>query len=165
MENVLFETIKDLSAAGIDYVICGGIACILHGSDRNSLDLDININLKPKNIQKLIKLAKNKNWQPRIPVSIDELLDSKKREYWINQKNAKVFTLNTNDGLLQIDIFLVYPIDFPELKNQANTFEIDGITFYVSSIDHLIVSKQAVNPKRNQDIYDIAILTKIKNHE
>jgi pseudouridine-5'-phosphate glycosidase len=45
MENFLFDAIACLAKAGVDFVICGGVACILQGSNRNSFDLDISVDM------------------------------------------------------------------------------------------------------------------------
>ena len=161
MKNLLFEAIKKLAKENVDFVICGGIACILQGSDRNSLDLDLNINMSQINLTNLVNVAQEMGWKPRVPVPIEDLMDGNKRKQWIEEKNALVFTLLSNDGMLQIDIFLSYPIGFETLKKDANIFEIDDIKFAVSSKEHLIQAKESINPKRQQDDYDINILKKI----
>ncbi len=54
MENFLFDAITGLAKAGVDFVICGGVACILQGSNRNSFDLDISVDMNEVNLKKLI---------------------------------------------------------------------------------------------------------------
>ena len=39
MQNFLFNIIKDLSQRHIDFVVCGGVACILQGCERTTLDI------------------------------------------------------------------------------------------------------------------------------
>lgn len=55
MENFLFDAIARLAKVGVDFVICGGVACILQGSNRNSFDLDISIDMNEANLKKLIQ--------------------------------------------------------------------------------------------------------------
>jgi len=161
MENFLFDAITRLTTSGVDFVICGGVACILQGSNRNSFDLDISVAMTKDNLVKLAALTKEMKWIPRAPVSIDNIIDPSIRKQWIEEKGARVFTLNSSDGLLQIDIFLTYPISFDDLKKEADLFDIDGIRFPVSSIKHLIQAKKLIENKRKQDVYDIGILEEI----
>jgi hypothetical protein len=163
MKNFLFEAIKRLAEAKIDFVICGGVAGVLHGSDRNTMDLDIYFNMSEDNLKKLIEVAKQEDWTPRNPEPLDNLLDPQKRQEWMEEKNAIVYTLQSREGLLQIDVFLNYPIGFGELSREADIFDIEGIRFKVSSIPHLIKAKRSIEPKRRQDIYDIQVLEEL-NH-
>jgi hypothetical protein len=163
MENFLFDAISRLTGAAIDFVVCGGVACILQGSDRNSFDLDICVSLEGENLKKIIRLSKEMQLLPRIPFPIENLLDPKIRQQWIQEKNARVFTLNSSNGLLQIDVFLTYPIDYKDLKNESDTFSVDDVHFKVSSIKHLIKAKKEIaeNEKRRQDLYDIDVLQEL----
>ena len=161
MENFLFEAITQLVVHKVEFVICGGIACILHGSKRTSFDLDISVSMNEKNLQKIISTAKLMNWVPRVPEPIEYILDPQKRKEWIEEKGARVFTLNSSDGFLQIDVFLTYPISFELLKKDAVLFEVDGIRFPVSSIQHLLQAKKSIESKRREDVYDIEMLEEI----
>lgn len=161
MENFLFDAIARLTKAGVDFVICGGIACILQGSSRNSFDLDISVDMKEENLKKLVNVAKEMRWIPRVPEPIENFINPLKRKHWIKEKQARVFTLNASDGLLQIDIFLTYPFSFKELNKEADVFEVEGIRFKVSSKQHLLKAKKLIEKKRRQDLYDIDILEEL----
>lgn len=41
MENYLKEMLVTLTDAGVEFVVGGGVACVLHGVERVTLDLDI----------------------------------------------------------------------------------------------------------------------------
>lgn len=165
MENFLFETLSKIVLADVDFIICGGIACILQGSNRNSFDLDLNLDMSDNNLRKFIYLAKESNWIPRVPEPLESLLNPIIREKWIREKNAKVYTLNSKNSLLQIDIFLTYPIKFEELNKDASIFKVDNIKFKVSSIAHLIKAKKLITNKRRQDLFDIEILEELLNNK
>ena len=59
MNNKLLEVIKTLAENKIDFIICGGVACILQGCDRSTYDLDINIAFDDDNIKQLEGLINN----------------------------------------------------------------------------------------------------------
>ena len=163
MQNYIFDIIKKLSQEGIEFVICGGVACFIQGVDRSTYDLDINILIENDNINKMIKIFKENNFIPRIPEPIENFANKEKRNSWINEKGAIVYTVNDSNGIFQIDIFLKYPISFDELKKNADEFEIDNIKFLVSSKKDLIFAKQQVTPLREKDIFDIKQLEKLIN--
>jgi hypothetical protein len=165
MKNFLFEAIKRLREREIDFIVCGGVANVLHGSDRNTMDLDIYVDLNEHNLAKLIEVSKEQCWMPRAPEPIENLLITEKRNQWIEEKNARVFTLQSEEGLLQIDIFLHYPIPFSQLNADADVFQVQGLDFKVSSIPHLLKVKRMIEPKRRNDIYDIEILEELNNEK
>lgn len=161
MKNQLLDLVKSLSQNDVKYVVCGGIACVLHGVERNTYDVDISLDMNHANIMKIIEIAKKFNLQPRIPEPIENLLDETKRNNWIQNKGAIVYTLVAQDSPLQMDVFLKYPKTYDELARKADNVIIDGIKIPVSSIDDLILAKNAVSPMRDKDRTDILELKKI----
>ncbi|MCB1190125.1 MAG: hypothetical protein H7A23_11025 [Leptospiraceae bacterium] len=164
-EDELFELLKELSGVGVQFVICGGIACVLQGVERATYDLDIAISFEKQNLEKILQVAKKFDLNPRIPEPAESLLDERKREEWINTKGALVFTFVSGNSPLQIDIFLKYPKAFPELSKNADKIEIDGFTFYVSSKEDLLFVKKLINPPRPKDLQDIQELEQLLKTE
>lgn len=165
MHNKLSEIVRFLQQEKVDFVICGGVACILQGCDRTTYDLDINIAMNEDNLRKFIHAAKQLKLIPRIPEPLENILIEQKRKSWIEEKNALVFTLLTESGDFQVDVFLVYSIPFHELFQNADQFEMDGYQVKVSSKMDLIRAKNAVFPPRDKDLYDIKQLRKILDEE
>lgn len=165
MKNQLLDLVKALSQNDVKYVISGGIACVLHGVERNTYVVDISLDLNHANLMKIIEIAKKFNLQPRIPEPIENLLDETKRNNWIQNKGAIVYILVAQDSPLQMDIFLKYPKTYDELARKADNFIIDGIKIPVSSIDDLILAKNSVSPMRDKDKTDIMELKKINERK
>lgn len=165
MKNQLLDLVKSLSQNDVKYVVCGGIACVLHGVERNTYDVDISLDMNHANLMKIIEIAKKFNLQPRIPEPIENLLDETKRNNWIQNKGAIVYTLVAQDSPLQMDIFLKYPKTYDELARKADNVIIDGIKIPVSSIDDLILAKNSVSPMRDKDKTDIMELKKINERK
>lgn len=165
MKNQLLDLVKSLSQNDVKYVVCGGIACVLHGVERNTYDVDISLDMNHANIMKIIEIAKKFNLQPRIPEPIENLLDEIKRNNWIQNKGAIVYILVAQDSPLQMDIFLKYPKTYDELARKADNVIIDGIKIPVSSIDDLILAKNSVSPMRDKDKTDIMELKKINERK
>ena len=165
MENHLFRIIRSLANSDIDFVICGGVACVLQGCERTTFDIDINIRMNEDNLEKLITVAQTLQLQPRIPEPIERIKDKERREYWIEEKNALVYTLNDTRSFLQVDIFLQYPIEYEELKKNADIFTIEDTPFAVSNKRDLIEAKKSVKPLREKDMHDIRVLEELMEDE
>jgi hypothetical protein len=159
--NELRNLIKELSKVGIKYVICGGVACVLHGVERTTFDLDLSVDLSDENLIKLIELSKRFNLQPRIPEPITNLLIPEKRKEWIENKKALVYTFVSKNSAIQMDIFLSYPITYFELMKNAEMINVDDYTVYISSINDLLIAKEHISEPRDKDLIDIKELKKI----
>lgn len=159
--NDLFELLKAISNAGISYVVCGGIACVLHGVERATYDLDVAVAFDKGNLEKLLDLTKAFGLIPRMPEPVTNLFDESTRNKWINEKGAVVYTFVSDKSPLQLDIFLQYPISFDLLLMNSETFVIDDIRITTSSISDLITAKSSMPDMREKDIYDIRELEKL----
>ena len=158
MGNFLFGVIRGLVEHRVDFVLCGGLACVLHGSERTTFDIDILVRMDEDNLQRLIRFARAHRFTPRIPESLDSLLNPERRKEWIRDKGALVYTLSAERGLAQVDVFLDYPISYPELASRAVVFEAEGVGIPVSSIPDLLKAKESMADKRPRDLQDIAFL-------
>ncbi len=149
----------------VDFVVCGGVACLLQGGERNTEDVDLCVRLEHGNLQKVIRAAHALNMQPRIPEPIERLLDDEHRRYWIEHKHAMVYTLVARERGVQIDIFLHYPIPFDRLKARANARTVRDISVLISSKEDLIEAKLAVQPPRKNDLRDIEDMRELLQRE
>lgn len=147
--------VADLASSGVEFVICGGIACVLHGVNRTTMDLDIRVPDSDDNFRRIVSVLRRRNMSSRIPEPIDAVCDRNNRRRWLEEKGALVWTAQSSDGFEQVDIFLSYPISWERLKADAATMEIRGCPVAVSSREHLIQAKRAVVPPRKKDLRDI----------
>lgn len=58
----LFRLLPD---AGVNFIVAGSVAGVLHGIERVPLDLDIALDVSPDNIQRFAKVMKIAGLQPR----------------------------------------------------------------------------------------------------
>jgi len=87
-------------------MVAGGIAVNLYGIERATADIDIVVNLDKKNLSKFVKVAKKLGLKPKVPVTLDDLLDSEKRKNWITDKGMMMFSFyDTKNLFFLIDIF------------------------------------------------------------
>ena len=165
MFNRIQMVLSALHAHKVDFVLCGGVACVLQGCERTTQDLDVYIALQPANLQRAIKAFRSINFQPRIPEPMEALLEEEKRKQWLSEKNAIVYTLVSPDGILQTDIFLSYPVPWQELRENAYKMTIGDTPILVSSRQDLIRAKQHIHPQREKDMWDIRVLKELEKNE
>ncbi len=164
-DDLLLNILKDLSESDVKFVVCGGIACVLHGVNRYTYDLDLSVDLKEDNLRKIIDVTNKYKLVPRIPEPPEALLNEDKRNEWINNKGAMVFTFVSAVDTFQLDIFLHYPINFVELYKNADKILIDNLEFFISSKEDLLRVKKNIEPLREEDKIDIKQLEKIIENE
>ncbi|MEM1109846.1 MAG: nucleotidyl transferase AbiEii/AbiGii toxin family protein [Planctomycetota bacterium] len=163
-ENFI-DVFRRLEEYGVDYVLCGGFACLLHGVSRVTNDLDICIRLTDDNVDSFVKAMASLNLQTRIPEPIEAFADPERRRVWREKKNALVLSLNAPDRLLQIDVFLDYPIGYDDLSSDAKQAELGSVPVRFSSKKHLIAAKERIQPPRPHDLIDLEQLRQLLEEE
>lgn len=159
---MVYEDIfKVLYEEDVRYLIVGGMAVNLYGFARMTVDLDMMVDLDEGNLEKLIKAMEKLNYKPRVPVKPIDFTSSQKREEWMKEKGAVVFTfIDLSDPIKHIDIFLKNPVDFEKAYQSRKTIHLKGIPISLISIDDLIELKRSSG--RPRDLEDIHHLNKIK---
>lgn len=160
-DNDLFELLKALSKAEIKFVVCGGVACVLHGVERATYGLDISVDFDKSNLQKIIDLAKKFGLSPRNPEPVEKLFEEENRNRRIAEKNALVYTFVAERSPIQLDIFLSYPLNFEELMKNSETIYLDEVRVNVSSVKDLLYAKEFIKPARDKDLIDIKELKRL----
>lgn len=160
--NHLQEIISTLASEGIDFIICGGVALVLHGIERVTMDLDLSVDMKENNLQRFLKVMKKLNLIPRAPVPAESLMDPAKRDLMIKEKNALVFTfIDTKNPYRQVDVFLADMLSYDTLKGGAEEITLKGQQVKLVSKSMLLDMKKRIDPLREKDIFDINMLEKI----
>ncbi|MDW8466015.1 MAG: nucleotidyl transferase AbiEii/AbiGii toxin family protein [Chloroherpetonaceae bacterium] len=161
MRNHLKEILQVLTEKGVRFVICGGVAVVLHGVERMTLDLDLVVDMSRANLERLVEAMRALNLTPRVPVPPESLLDETARRKMREEKDALVFTfLDLNNPYRQVNIFLTDEPSYQTLSEDAVSIDVGGFVVSVASLPKLIEMKQRVNPPRDKDIQDIRFLTK-----
>jgi hypothetical protein len=165
LSDRLFDLLAELAKQSVKCVICGGVACILHGVERSTYDLDIAMDFSKENLLKITGIAKKFGLVPRISEPIENLFEEENRKSWIEKKGALVYTLISGNSPLQIDIFLDYPINFEELYSNSKKVKIENFEILISSKEDLIFAKKNIEPIRDKDLIDIKELENIIRNE
>ena len=81
------DLIESMLEKELDFIVCGGVAAILHGVERTTLDLDISVSLEPSNVPRLLTAVKRIGLRPRIPVNPEILADPREVEKLVSEKH------------------------------------------------------------------------------
>lgn len=146
--------LRSLTTEGVDFVIIGGIAAVLHGSARNTFDLDVCFATDAANLERLGRVltmleAYPRGAEPGLPFVADAG----------TLRRVEVLTLSTSAGDFDI---LARPEGvgrYATLRNRADSFDLGGYTVKVAAIDDLVAMKRAAG--RRKDLDDIAELEAI----
>ena len=165
-ESHLVEILCALSDHRVDFVVAGGVAMVLHGVERMTLDLDVAVSLDPDNLRRFLRAMEGLRLIPRAPVPAETILDQQRISELIQEKNALVFTFwNPQEPYRQIDMFLTRENSFDDLAADAYLLAIRGREVRVASRRKLIEMKSRVRPPREKDISDIRALTELEAKE
>jgi hypothetical protein len=144
-----------LAGAGVDFVVVGGIAAVMHGSARITQDLDIAYAKTPENLTALggtlIGLgARLRGIDEEVPFVPDAQ----------TLRHVTLLTLDTKAGPLDLwgDPSGAPPYD--ELRRDAERITFESLAILVASIDHLVAMKTVAG--RPKDIADIDELDAIR---
>jgi hypothetical protein len=162
MENYLKEMLVTLADAGVEFVVGGGVACVLHGVERVTLDLDIAVQMNAPNLDRLVNAVEKLKLQPRVPVSLADIGDPEFVRSMVIGKGALVFSLTDfANPLRHLDIFLSPALSFERLSEGANWLEIGGTKVRVASKELLIKIKNEIKPLRPKDLLDVQELSRL----
>lgn len=160
----MFDILRDLNAAEVDYVLVGGLAVALHGYQRVTLDVDIVLAMTADNLRCFIDQAKAKGLSPIIPVPMDSLANPDLIEQWHREKGMLAFALRGPDLMASvIDVLVRTPVPYEVMKRDAVIVPVGDLQVPIASIEHLIIMKTGTG--RSKDAIDIEELKKIQAAE
>ncbi len=138
----------------------GGLACILHGVDRTTADVDLVVDLAADSVRSTIAALVGTGYRPMAPVDPAHLADPVVRQRWQQEHGMQVFSLWDGENRRPtVDILLEGIVPFEELLADSVAMTLRGTTVAVASIEHLIRLKRHAG--RPQDLADITRLTQL----
>ena len=160
--ETLSALFKALTDAKVRYLVTGGLAVVAHGYLRFTADIDLFLDMDPKNLQAAIGVFRALGYRTRAPVQMEEFADPVRREQWIREKGLTVFSLWSPDhSATEIDLFVEEPIAFEEAYRRRMQLSMsDNVEASIIGFDDLIALKKRAG--RAQDFQDIQKLNEIR---
>lgn len=133
------ELMKDLSDAGVLYVVVGGKAMQAHGLKRASQDLDLWVSPDTANVERLLPLLVRRVTEPVDLTS-----------GWLAQPGRKVALQGAQEGDESEVLTSMHNLDFNDVFSRSRRLHVDGLDVLVASIEDLACIKQ-LNIDAGQD--------------
>jgi len=155
--HFLKRCISALNLSGVDYVIVGGVLVSIYGEPRTTKDIDVIINIKENEDNKIEKFLKSLNKFELQVLGGKNTIKSSLRE--------KIhFTAFNKSYLYWMDIQGIYSILDEIVFETRKKIKILGENAWVESMEALIVSKLSVyySEQSLRDVKSILILNKDK---
>lgn len=152
---ILYEEIlRQFQKQKVKYVLVGGIAYNLLGGERNTLDMDILVEMSDSNLRKVVTILKKAGYHVKQPVDPVGIANSKIREDWVKNKNMKAFNFYKDDaGYQEVDIIIDSPVSFEDADKDMVRTIVKGIRLNIISPAKFIKMKKYSG--RDKDLCDI----------
>lgn len=137
--------IKRLTDHGVRFVLIGGYAAALHGSDLMTQDLDVCASMDEENLARIIAALRGLNPTFRFHVKTIPLHDDPKSLFGV-----KNLYLRTDLALLDILGEVSGLGGYAELEARSNVHQIHEVSFRLIDLDALITAKKAAGRPKDQ---------------
>ncbi|MCK9538290.1 hypothetical protein [Dokdonella sp.] len=169
MRLLAFEAVaKALDAAGVRYLVAGGLAVNAHGYIRLTADIDLVIALDADNITRAFRALSDIGYVPSVPITATMFASPAQRDRWRQEKGMQVLNFHSNaHPETSVDVFVYEPFDFSAECVAALQGELlPGLTVRFVSISTLIRMKQVAGRARDlDDIEHLRQLQEGKQHD
>ena len=151
------DILKTLEAGGVCYILIGGLAMVLLGSDYVTKDVDIVYARDADNLAALVATLHPKHPRLRgVPADLPFIFDVRTFQNLLNM------TLLTDMGDLDLLGEAPGADTFEALWERSIIVELDGFSVHVASIDDLIAMKTAAGrPKDQNHVMELWALRKL----
>ncbi|MBZ0111485.1 MAG: hypothetical protein K8J08_03415 [Thermoanaerobaculia bacterium] len=142
VESEFLEILRLLARHDVEFMVCGGIAAVLHGAPIMTLDVDVLFEASEINAQKLM---------PALEALEAVYFDVAGREILPDLdklRSLRLHLLKTNLGRLDLLREIAPGWDYRDLLDRSEEIELDGLRLKVLSLEAIIESKEsAARPK------------------
>ncbi len=162
MKVASFEAIvRALNDAEVRYIVVGGLAVNAHGYGRSTFDVDLVIQLTPRNVASAFDALERIDYRPVMPINAAQFADNALRDSWIMDKGMLVLKMwSDTHRETPLDIFVVEPFDFDAEYSSAFVQEIaPGLPSPILRLSTLLEMKRSAGrPKDLADIDELNLL-------
>lgn len=156
MKLASFEAlVAALEAAGVRYLVAGGLAVNAYGYLRFTKDVDLVVQLVPETIEAAFRALATLGYRPMAPITATQFANPTVRAGWIRDKGMQVLQFwSEQHRETPVDVFVTEPFPFDDEYRIALVKPLHGkIPVRFVSIPTLIRMKEAAG--RPQDRIDI----------
>jgi len=158
MQTHIEEILDVLLQEKVSFIVCGGVAAIIHGVERMTIDIDLSIKWTKENVRRAETAFQRLRLRPRVPLRLESLVDEQMRKALVREKNALVFSLvDAENPFRHVDLFLIDELSYSVLLPHSQVKR----RIRVLSPEKLLSLKEAISPQREKDLLDIASLRTI----
>ncbi len=158
MNEDFIQLLERLADAGVEFVLVGGFAGVVHGCTYVTQDIDICCDFSKPNL-----LALQKTLSDLKPV---HRMTPKRLKLELTEKNLSDFKnlfLDTKIGQLDCLSLIEGVGDYNQVKKESSIIKVGKIKIHVLDIDALIKSKKAMNrPRDRQAIIQLEAIKELK---
>jgi predicted nucleotidyltransferase len=138
--------IQLLSKGGVEFIVIGGVAGVIHGSAHLTFDLDVLYRRTPENMVRIADaLSPIKPYLRGAPPGLPFQLDAATLARGLN------FTLTTSLGDLDLFAEVAGGGTYDALHDEAETLELEGPPVKCVSLRRLIALKRAAGRGKDRD--------------
>ncbi len=153
------EILTTLAAAQVDFIVGGGVACVLQGVERVTMDVDVAVLMSPENLGNFLSVMAALGLKPRVPIPPESLLEPATVRQILDEKHALVFSFLDPDRLLRhVDMFLRPDLAYASLLPDTEWISLGGHRVRVINKRRLLAIKLGIQPPRAKDAIDIEFL-------
>ena len=143
----LLGLLRRVSEAGIDFVVVGGFAGIVHGCTYVTQDIDICCVFAPDSLLALRKALADLHPVHRMtpgrkPLELTSESAAQFSNLYLDTDLGRLDCLSTIEGLG----------DYDQVKKASEPIEVEGLRLNVLTLDALIQTKQALNRPRDREM-------------
>jgi hypothetical protein len=146
------EIVRVLNAHDVEYVLIGGLACVLHGAPIGTVDVDITPARTEPNLTRLAAALRALDARLRVPGeahAVDLVIDAR------TFRQTQTVTFRTRAGDLDVALLPDGTDGYPDLVRGRVLMTIDDVTFPVASLSDVIRSKAAARRPKDMAVLDL----------
>lgn len=153
------QIIVALVAAGVDFVVIGGVAATIQGSARLTNDIDICYGTAPDNLERLVRLLQRwhpylRDVEPGLPFVFDVRA----------LRTNPVMTLTTDLGAIDLFDQVAGVGGYSDARAASEIATIGETRFRVLTLDALIAAKKASGrPKDREHLIELEALRSLRS--
>ena len=146
MSNDFVNLLERLVKNGVDFVVVGGFAGVVHGCTYVTQDIDICCDFSPANLLALQKAVSDLE-----PV---HRMTPKRQKLKLTEETCAHFKnlyLDTKEGQLDCLSFIDGLGDYSRVREESDLIEVENTKMRVLNLEALIATKRAMNRPRDKE--------------